>query len=407
MKWRQLSGYKSFFVAGATFLLLVQLLVVVLGFPGGLAGRADFRILYAAGHMVRTGDRLQLYDYEKIVATESELAGKTGATFAFVHPAYEALLFVPLSLLSYKNAYLLFFFCNIALVLIVFRLLVPNPGWLGEIWTGLPAMMVIGFLPVGICLIQGQDSIVLSLIVACAYVLQLREKDFAAGLILGLGLFRFQLVLPIVLCLSFLRRWKLLAGFALTLIAVVCLSAAVAGPSSLLSYPGYIMSMDSGLDLESQRIAHGTSPYAMPNLRGLLFVLLKGRISENSLFAITFVASAALVIWALTRRLRLDLVVMVALLVSFHGSLHDSVLMLLPLLHWGITATGPPHKRLLPWIMLFACPTLVFVLGIPLAFLALAYGLSLVAMERWGPKEWGSGRAIPLPMTNKWQRMCL
>ena len=384
-----LSTYRSFFVAGAIFLLLVQLSVVVLGVPGGLAGRADFRVLYAAGHMVRSGDGHQLYNYDKTVATESELAGETGATFGFVHPAYEALLFVPLSFLSYKSAYIVFFFCNIGLILIVFRSLMANSGWIGEIWAGLPAISVAGFVPIGICLIQGQDSILLTLIVVCAYIFQRQGKDFVAGLILGLGLFRFQIVLPIALCLCLWRRWKFLAGFAATLFGVVGLSAAVAGPSSLLSYPSYVMSMDKGLDLEAQRIAHGTSPAAMPNLRGLLFVLLNGKVNENSLFAMTFAASAALLVWAFLKRLPLDLVVMVALLVSFHGSLHDSALMLLPLLQWGITATGPPHKLLLPWIMLFVCPTVVFALGIPLAFLALAYALALGAMERWGHKEDG------------------
>jgi hypothetical protein len=112
-----------------------------------------------------------------------------------------------------------------------------------------------------------------------------------------------------------------------------------------------------------------------------LFVPLPGKVNENSLFAMTFAASAALLLCAFLKRLPLDLVVMIALLVSFHGSPHDSALMLLPLLHWGITATGPPHTRLLPWIMLFVCPTVLFALGIPLAFLALAYASALGAME--------------------------
>jgi len=51
-------------------------------------------------------------------------------------------------------------FClNIALLFMIFRLLTPAAAWMRETWAALPAMVVAGFLPVGVCLFHGQDSI--------------------------------------------------------------------------------------------------------------------------------------------------------------------------------------------------------------------------------------------------------
>src|SRR5260370_25298438 len=94
--------------------------------------------------------------------------------------------------------------------------MMAEAGWSGEIWGALPVMMALGFLPVGICLVQGQDTILLLLILAGAYRLEKNGKEFTSGLILGLGMFRFQLVIPLVVWLCFERKWKLLAGFGLT-----------------------------------------------------------------------------------------------------------------------------------------------------------------------------------------------
>jgi len=70
-----LSRYRSFFEAGSIFLILFQTVVVVLGFSGGLAGRADFRSFYASGYLVRSGDADHLYDYNKTAAKEKEVIG--------------------------------------------------------------------------------------------------------------------------------------------------------------------------------------------------------------------------------------------------------------------------------------------------------------------------------------------
>jgi hypothetical protein len=72
--------------------------------------------------------------------------------------------------------------------------------------------------------------------------------------------------------------------------------------------------------------------------------------------------------------------VIVAVLVSYHGLIHDSVLLLLPLLTCGITLSPGSGKRLLMWSLLVATPTLTFGLHWPLALLSLVYLAFLVLM---------------------------
>jgi hypothetical protein len=83
--------------------------------------------------------------------------------------------------------------------------------------------------------------------------------------------------------------------------------------------------------------------------------------------------------WAITKRLPFELLLVLVVLVSYHGQLHDSVLLLLPLLNCRISPVAIDWKHLLAWSLLLASPTLAFVLHFPLALLSLVYLAFLVA----------------------------
>src|SRR5712671_261469 len=94
-------------------------------FPEARRGHADFRQLYVAGYMVRTGQSHQLYDYDVQHQLEDELVSREKLSLPFNHLAFEALLFVPLSLLPYTWAYPASILVNFTLLLISYRLLSP------------------------------------------------------------------------------------------------------------------------------------------------------------------------------------------------------------------------------------------------------------------------------------------
>ena len=244
-------------------------------------------------------------------------------------------------------------------------------------------MVAAGFLPVGICLIQGQDSILFFLIIVGVYVLQRNNRDLAAGLVLGLGLFRFQLVIPLVVCLCFARRGKVIAGFAATCIVVAVISIAIAEPAPWTAYPRHLIAMNSGLETSSARLAHAIYPEKMPNLRGLIYLLLGPRVSATVPHILTALLSALLLGWATIKRLPFELLVVVAVLVSYHGLMHDSVLLLLPLLACRMSLAEPGSgKRLFVWILLLTSPIVVFVMDMPLAVLCPVYLAFLLVMAQ-------------------------
>jgi hypothetical protein len=248
-----------------------------------------------------------------------------------------------------------------------------------EIVAGLPIMAAVGFIPVGICLFQGQDSILFFFLLAASYAFQKSGREFSAGMALGLGMFRFQLVIPLAVLLSFSRRWKLLAGFAVMCVAVGAASIAATEPASWLAYPRYLVAMNSGLEV--QTLAHGIHPTLMPNFRGLIQLLLGAKVSGTMLQILTVMASMALLVWAILKRLPYELMVVVSVLVSYHGLIHDSVLLLLPLLTCGIDPAPGSEKRLLIWSLLAGSPILMFVMPVPPALLSLVYLAFLVLME--------------------------
>src|SRR5713226_405843 len=63
--------------------------------PGAIQGHSDFRHLYTAGYMVRTGHRGELYDYGVEQRFQDDLVSREAVALPFNHLAYESLIFIP------------------------------------------------------------------------------------------------------------------------------------------------------------------------------------------------------------------------------------------------------------------------------------------------------------------------
>ena len=61
---------------------------------------------------------------------------------------------------------------------------------------------------------QGQDSIILLTLLAGATYFSAQKNDLAAGILVGLGMFKFTIVVPIGLLFLFWRCWRGSLGFA-------------------------------------------------------------------------------------------------------------------------------------------------------------------------------------------------
>jgi hypothetical protein len=309
---------------------------IALHFSASLKG-TDFPHFYCAGRMLLDGRGRQLYETAVQYRYQAQYAGRIGTLYN--HPPFEALLYSGVAWLPLRYAYVLWSILNVLFLGIAARALAQAalPAWDWQMLT-IPALT---FVPLLLCLIQGQDSMVQLLIVTLAYADLRRQRDFSAGCWLGLGLFKFELVLPLVVVLlvarGATRKHALASGFAIVALALMGASAAISGWSVFIAYPKFLM------HLPTQHFA-GIIPEVMANFRGLVYSLFR---DDQSLSAIAMLAvlSAVAMIVAInswkhvdlmpTRHNRFDLAfsttVLFALLVSYHLNPHDLTLLLLPI----------------------------------------------------------------------------
>lgn len=357
-------------------------------------GYPDFTAMYAAGKCVVSGLGSRIYDQQVEARIQQQFAPHVKnrqGPLPFTHPPFEAALFAPLGLVSYTAAYCIWNVFSLLTLFAFLGLLRPSLPALRGWSKALPILASLAFFPVYVCLLQGQDSLLLLLLVGLAFVAMNRRREFLAGACLGLALFRFQLVLPLLAVLLLRRRWKVLPGFAVVAAALAGVSVAVVGWQQTWNYPRAL------LQFSRAQAAGAMNPRNMPNVRGVVSALAGDGVAPHLLIA---VISLALLGWAAwqwksdVHKPQLDLsfalAVVVAIMASYHLMAHDLSLLLLPLLlgaEWLLRSGATGWTRWLlvaPLALLFFSP-MYFLLWFRYqrfsllfwAILLLAAGLSL------------------------------
>lgn len=186
--------------------------------------RLDFFAYYEAGYLLRTAQVSQFYQRTQ------------PASFGFIHPAYEALVFLPLSFLSARVAYVVWIVVGLVVVWLILRMLRNEVNGLRSFSTIMPWALTLAFFPVSYAIDQGQDSLLLALLVVLAFKQVKTGKDFYAGLLVGLGMFRFQILFPMAILFLFWKSWKLLGGMFISAVGALCASLVITGMSGQLQY---------------------------------------------------------------------------------------------------------------------------------------------------------------------------
>lgn len=351
--------------------------------PVAMHGHADFRQLYVAGYMVRTGHSFELFNYAAQKHFQDTLVSAEAIALPFIRPAYQALLFVPFSVFPYRAAYFLFLAINVTLLVAVFRTLRPQLPNLAAVWEQLPIAVVVSFLPAGAALVQEQDSILLLLLLSMVMVRLQRGSDFSAGMLIGSALFKFQVTIPIAILFLCWKRWRLFAGFCFTGTAVSLLSVWMTGIGQARFYLHSLLSMSMGLPGRANDLHYSIPMKLMMNFHGLIYGIAEGHVSSPSITAITLAISAIFFFWAarsgrsFPRTTQLVIAVALAVLVSFYIFIHDLVILEIPILislESTILDLGKREWRL--WLLpalsaiLFAAPALIlaqaYLLSVPL-----------------------------------------
>lgn len=368
-------------------------------------GYADFSNFYTAGKIVQRGQSHQLYDLAlqtQIQSQFSEPVALRNRALPFMRPPLEALLFLPLSYLSYTRAYAAWVFLCMLLVggtAAFLRSRIPGfsaiPWWLYY-----PACF--SFCPIFYGFVLGQDAAFMLLLFGLVSVYWIEGKDFRAGCFLGLALIKFQLVLPLILILCLKRQFRTLSGCALVAGLLSLVSIWVVGWKGMIEYPVYLWR----LNLKGSAAA--IYPSVMPSLRGLVQGWTDPLHPLPRLDWITGVLSLAILLWAARqwhtsapRSSRIYFagvatVLLATLLAGYHEFSYDLSL-LFPFVLWAAHKGLQDHEldTTTRWTLMLAAGALLYA---PLYFLLIAKGqLNLMALPvLW--LAWGLARAI-----KKWQ----
>ena len=363
------------------------------------AGYGDFSALYTAGLLIGRGEGKFLYIRSEQWRVQQEFAPNVDirkGPMPFIRPPFEALAFFPLSYFSYPVALAIWSLTKVVLLWLTAQIL-PRPRLFSRIYPSwLEVTLCLGFFPVFLDLFEGQDAILLLLIVAAALNRLQSGKDVAAGVILALGLFKFHLVVPIAIMLWLAGRARILLGFLPGAAALVALSCAISGVSVLSTYPAYLLNLNRATGVGV------VTAQSMPNLRGLLTAFLGRAPYPGPIHWLLLpVAVVAVVLTAQLWRPRINtgfpgvalgycLALLVAILTSYYAYTYDMTLLVIPLLLLGGGFLDQPElppiarRMIVAGLLLVICTPLFwalilhldrpYLLVIPMFILALGIG---------------------------------
>lgn len=317
---------------------------------------ADFTIFFTAGKILRERHGADLYDpriQQEIQAEFSSDADTRKGPLPYIHPPYEALLFVPLTLLPYRAAFIVWECLNLAMLFVICVLLRNSLSSFANIHVWQLFVLCLAFFPVLANFHQGQDAILLLLLVVIAFRCLEREENFLAGCWLGLGIFKYHLILPLALVLAVWKGRKLLLGLVSVAAAVGIVSLGIVGWHGVLQYPGYAWRV------VSQPIFGGLPFRRLPNLLGLIggWPLME-RASVLRQVLVASVSIVLLVVTVLMRdkkrdgksfRLCFSCALIMAVLLGYSTNTYDLCLLILALAlsadYWMTTASDTFWSR--------------------------------------------------------------
>jgi len=211
-------------------LLFASYLVVFVGWlvlrPGGVHATlhpvgGDFPKCWAASAMARAGHPASVYDRDTLTAAEKAAVGDKDPGYEmFDYPPMFLALVLPLSLLPYKSALLVWTLAGLAAYLFVLWRIAPRPE---TIWLALafPAALLTA--------LDGQNGFITLALFGAGLLLLEHRRPWIAGALFGLLCYKpqFGVLLPLAFIVG--RQWRAAAGAAIVVAAFAGLSVALFG----------------------------------------------------------------------------------------------------------------------------------------------------------------------------------
>ncbi|MBZ0184610.1 MAG: DUF2029 domain-containing protein, partial [Candidatus Obscuribacterales bacterium] len=172
-------------------------------------------------------------------------------------------LLYPLSFLSPNHAYVLWCLLQAGLGLSALYLL-SGLGALSSKDRWLFSLGVLSSFPAYACFWHGNTTFFLLGFLSAYICCFVRGKDLLAGLFLALSTFKPQYLFMMMVPAVAMRRWRVLAGFALMELVILALAIPIIGIDNVIGYPFIVVNAESDAGFI------GVNAHHMISIRGLL-----------------------------------------------------------------------------------------------------------------------------------------
>jgi len=322
-------------VLAATVTWLVSI-VVTLGGTGrtslvGVLNAPDFVQFYTLGRLADQHRIADAYDFRAFHEAQGTFVPESKALiFPPVYPPQTALLFMPLSRLSYTAAQLTW----TVLTLVLYALIVWRAWWAfrGHLHDrALVFAAAAAFPPFWQNVMWGQVTILILGAFFLAWLALERGRHFAAGFALGLLAIKPQFGLVFAVVVLMRRDWRMLAG-ALSAVALQLALVWIAfGPAAFSGYASVVQTIAGHSE------ALEAKPFHSHSIRAVT------RLLPDSLGIPVWLIGSAIVLWKAGRawctaaplHVRCGLAILAAVLVNPHLIVYDATVLALPLLWFG------------------------------------------------------------------------
>ena len=333
---RKISGIVSIINIG---IAIGYLGLVTIAFTRDLSWRADFTAFYMGGTIVRQGLGAQLYNTDlQFYIQHSILAGYPhgDGILSFNYPPHVAFLFVPLSFLPLKIAYICWTFEQMALltglVIMLWRH-TARAGWPNQ--KRLLLLTTIVAMPSMLITLQlGTFSLLMLLCIVGLYDSVKNNRYYEAAGWIVLGSVKPQVMLLPAMALLFSKRWRIL-GYAVGVMSLIIVFS-----SLLLGWDTWLNFITFAFITHSQGLILGVESASMINLTGVLAGLLDPERTElvNNVGIVAYIMAGMITttLWfTLGKRKNLydliyGLTILLGLLLGLHVNPQDGLFICAP-----------------------------------------------------------------------------
>jgi hypothetical protein len=219
-----------------SFLFLLWYASLAANVLGG-ARNHDFAMLYTGAWLSSHGHFAEIHDVDAQLGVERQFLPQPVELVPFVRPTFYGALVAPLGFLSVDTAFVVW----ISLQCVIFA----GVLWWGRLHFGWNAFLLGAmYFPTAIGIAHAQDSAIMLLVFVLAYICLESGREFTGGAVLGLGLFKFHLLLLFAPVLLLRKQRRALGGFAATAFVEAMISIVLGGLSAPRKYFDLLMRKD-------------------------------------------------------------------------------------------------------------------------------------------------------------------